>query len=42
MIINVELFPDLPLLTSPPTFFYSHLCGPVSALQVKILMVSTK
>lgn len=34
--------PRLTPLSSPPTFFYSHLCGPVSALQVKILMVSTK
>lgn len=37
----MKLFPDLPL-TSPPTSFSPHLCGPVSALQVNILLLLTK
>lgn len=31
MIINMELFPDLSLLISPPTFFYPHLCARFSS-----------
>lgn len=40
--IHLRLFPASPFLTCPPTFFYSHLCGPVSALQVKIPVLFNK